>query len=256
MKIFVCVKHVPDTAASIKVDGQAGYNSEDIVFIINPYDEYAIEEAVSIVEKEGGEVVIITLGKPDAVTSIRTALAMGADRAILIKTDEQFPDSSMTARVIAAAIEQDGLPDIIFCGKGSVDSESFQTQYRLAENLVMPVINDVSTLTLDTGKITAQRDIGSSGKQVIEMKLPGVIGAAKGLNEPRYPTVMNVMKAKKKKINEIEISDLGIDPKQNRVIMEKLESAPERANAEIIQGSVDNQVTELIRILREDKKVI
>ncbi|MBU1341741.1 MAG: electron transfer flavoprotein subunit beta/FixA family protein [Proteobacteria bacterium] len=256
MKIVVCVKHVPDTAATIKIAGTNAFEDSDTKFVANPYDEYGVEEAVSLVEKLGGEVVIITVGKASAVSTIRGALAMGAHRAILVKTDSQFLDSDLTAKALKAVMEQDGLPDLIFTGKGSVDTESFQTQYRLACALGMPVVNDVSVLTIDGASAVAQRESGGGEKQVIQLKLPCVIGAAKGLNEPRYPKFPDIMKAKKKQIKEMDLSDLGIDPSQSRVTIEKLEPVPERSGAKMLLGSVDEQMTELVRILRQDEKVL
>ncbi|MDA3787280.1 MAG: electron transfer flavoprotein subunit beta/FixA family protein [Desulfobacula sp.] len=256
MKICVCVKHVPDTAASIKLAGDKGFEDSEIKFVSNPYDEYGLEEAVSLVEKQGGEVVVVTVGKASAVTTIRSAMAMGAHRAILVKTDSQFLDSDLTAKALKAVMDQDGKPDMIFTGKGSVDTESFQTQYRLAEFFGMPVVNEVSSLTIDEGKAIAQREAEGGEIQVIEMSLPCVIGATKGLNEPRYPKFPDIMKAKKKEIKEIELSELGIDVSQGKVTIEKLESVPERSGAKMLAGSVDDQVTELVRILKEDEKVL
>ena len=204
----------------------------------------------------GGEVVVLAVGRATAVTSIRGALAMGADRAILVKIDGQFLDSQLTARALQAVIDQDGPADMIFTGKGSIDTESFQTQYRLAKYLGMPIVNDVSTLTVDQGKVTAQRESGGGEKQVVEMTIPCIIGAAKGLNEPRYPSLPNVMKARKKEIKEIELADLGIELSESRVTIEKLQPVPERAGAKMLEGSVDDQVTELIRILKETERVL
>ncbi len=256
MKIFVCAKHVPDTANSITITGENTYDDSDIKFILNPYDEYALEEAVTIVEDKGGEVVVVTVGGETAPSSIRSALAVGANRAIHVKTDSQFLDSINTAKALKAAMEQDGAGDIVFTGKGSVDTESFQTQYRLANFLGMPIVNDVSIFSLDSDKVSVTTEIGGGAKQVVELGIPCVIGATKGLNEPRYPKVMNVMKAKKKEIKEIELSDLGIDVSETKIIMEKIVPAPERSGGQLLEGSVDNQVTELVRILKEDKKVL
>jgi electron transfer flavoprotein beta subunit len=256
MKICVCVKHVPDTAASIKVNDNNGFEDSDIKFISNPYDDYGIEEAVSLVEKQGGEVVIVTVGKAAAVTTIRSAMAMGAHRAILVITDHQLLDSDLTAKALKAAMEQDGLPDMIFTGKGSVDTESFQTQYRLASSLGMALVNEVSSLDLEGEKAIVERETGGGEKQVIEMNLPCVIGATKGLNEPRYPKFPDIMKAKKKEIKEMDLSELGIDATSGKVVLEKLEAIPERSGGKMLVGSVDEQVTELVRILKEDEKVL
>ena len=257
MKIFVCVKHVPDTAASIRLAGETGFDDSEIKFIASPYDEYGIEEAVSLVEKNDGEVVIVTVGKDAAVSTIRAALAMGAHRAILVKIESQFLDSSLTAKALKAAIEQDGAAgDLIFTGKGSVDTESFQTQYRLAQLLEMPVVNEVSSLSIDDGKAVVEREIGSGEKQVIEMNLPCVIGADRGLNEPRYPKFPDIMKAKKKEIKKIEFSSLELDESQAMVEIEKLELVPERSGAKMIEGSVNDQADQIVKILRQDEKVL
>ena len=256
MKIFVCVKHVPDTAATIKIAGETGYADGDIKFIANPYDEFGVEEAVSLVEKEGGEVVIVTVGKADAVATIRGAMAMGAQRAILVKTEGQFLDSALTAQALKAAIEQDGMGDMVITGKGSVDTETFQTQYRLAKLLGLPITNEVSALSVDGGNAVAEREVGGGDKQVIEMGLPCVIGATKGLNEPRYPKFPDIMKAKKKEVKEVALSDLGVDDNSGNVVIEKLEPVPERSGAKMLEGSVDAQVTELVKILKEDEKVL
>ncbi len=256
MKICVCVKHVPDTAATIKLAGENGFEDSEIKFVANPYDEYGVEEAVSLVEKDGGEVVIVTVGKAAAVATIRGAMAMGAHRAILVKTDGQFLDSALTAKALCAAMEKDGMPDMIFTGKGSVDTETFQTQYRLAKLSGLPVVNEVSSLTVDGDKAVAEREVGGGDKQVIEMSLPCVIGATKGLNEPRYPKFPDIMKAKKKKIDEMSLGDLGIDATAAGMTIEKLELAPERSGAKMFEGSVEEQVTELVRILKDDEKVL
>lgn len=256
MKVCVCVKHVPDTAATIDVQDDNSFEDSGIKFVVNPYDEFAIEEAVSLAQSGGGEAVVITLGKADAISTIRSALAMGAARGIHIKTDEQFLDSATTAKALKAAIEQDGMPGLIVTGKGSVDSEGFQTQYRLARMLDIPVVNEVSSLQIDGSKLVVECESGGGDKMVVECSTPCVIGATKGLNEPRYPKLPDIMKAKKKEVKEVSLSDLGVDISTNKVVLENLELVPERSGAKILEGSVADQVTELIRILREDEKVI
>lgn len=256
MKIFVCVKHVPDTAATIKVRSNTAYEEDGVKFVSNPYDEFGIEEAVSLVEAQGGEVVILTMGKPEAAATMRNAMAMGAHRGILVKTDSQFPDPSLTARALQAAMARDGLGDMVFTGKGSVDSESFQTQYRLAKALGLPVINEVSALSIENGTATAEREVGGGEKHVTECALPCVIGATKGLNEPRYPKFPDIMKAKKKPLEEIDLADLDVDAPAGGVVLETLEIVPERSGARMLAGSLDDQAAELIRILKEEEKVI
>lgn len=256
MQIYVCVKHVPDTAANIRIVGDNGFDDAGCKFIVNPYDEYAVEQAVQIVEKSGGEVIIVTVGKKAAAASIRAAMAMGAHRGILVTTDSQFLDSRTTARALKAAIEQDGQPDIILTGKGAVDSEGFQTLYRLAAAMNLPVVNEINKMTLGDGKASVEHEIGGGAREVLEVSLPCVLGATKGLNEPRYPKFPDIMKAKKKALKEIALADLGlsVDGAQSELIM--LEKVPERSGAKMIGGDVRQAVEELVRILKEEEKVI
>jgi len=147
MQIYVCVKHVPDTAANIKITGRDSFDDTNCKFVINPYDEYGLEEAVQLIEKQGqGEIVAVTVGKEAAAATLRSALSLGAHRGIHVKTDSQFLSSSLTAQALKAAILEDGTPDIIFTGKGSVDTEGFQTQYRLAAAMDIAVVNEVVDL--------------------------------------------------------------------------------------------------------------
>ena len=178
MKIFVCIKHVPDTAATIKLAGSTDYEDKDVKFVMNPYDEFAVEEAVQLAEKTGGEAVILTVGPADAVATLRSALAMGAHRGILVKAEDRFLDSSVAAKALKAAMDQDGAGDIIFTGKGSVDTEGFQTQYRLSRALGVPVVNEVTALEIADGKAVAQREIGGGNKEVVEISLPGIIAGS------------------------------------------------------------------------------
>ncbi len=226
-------------------------------FVVNPYDEYAVEEAVQLVEKQGsGEVVIVTVGKEAALESIRGALAMGAHRGILVKIDSQFLDSSLTARALKAAIEQDGSPDLIFAGKGAVDTEGFQTQYRLAEAMNLPVVNEVTELKIESGTAVVQRETGGGGKEILEFALPGVVGATKGLNEPRYPKFPDIMKAKKKEVKQTDLAQLGIDAATPATDLLQLEAVPPRTAAKIMPGSIGEQVSELVRILKDEEKVL
>jgi electron transfer flavoprotein beta subunit len=256
MQIYVCVKHVPDTAANIKIAGENGYNDSTCKFIANPYDEYAIEAAVQLVEKQGGEVVIVTVGPEAALATMRGAMAMGAHRGILVKVDGQFLDSDITSQALKAAIEKDGAPDLILMGKGAVDTEGFQTPYRLAAAMNLPVINEVLKLTVDGGKAVAEREIGAGSREVLEAPTPCVLGATKGLNEPRYPKFPDIMKAKKKAVQQFTLGDLGIDAAGAKSELLKLEPVPERSGAKILEGSTRDQVVELVRILREEEKVL
>jgi len=255
MQVYVCVKHVPDTAANIVVVGGNEFD-ESVKSVVNPYDEYAIEEAVQIVKQAGGEVVIITIGKEAAITTIRSALALGADRAIFVKTDAQFLDSSLTSKILKKAIEQDGSPDLIFMGKQSVDSEGMQTHYRLAAAFDMPVATEISDFTLGDGKAVVAREIDGGIKEVSEITIPCVIGTTKGLNEPRYPKLPDILKAKKKEVKNIDISEFGEDLNSGKNELVSLELIPDRGAAKIIEGSAQEMAKQLVTILKQDERVL
>jgi electron transfer flavoprotein beta subunit len=256
MKIYVCVKHVPDTAARITVVGGTGF-AETCKFIVNPYDEYSVEEAVQLKKQAGqGEVIVVTVGKEAAINTMRSALALGADRGILVKTDAQFLDSALTGQALKKAIEQDGAPDLIFCGKQSIDSEGMQTPFRLAKAFNMPVVTDVVGLSITDGKARVEREIGGGSREVIEMTLPGVIGATRGLNEPHYPKLPDIMKAKKKEVKQIDIAELGLDLASPQTEIVSLEAVPERGQARMMEGSTREMVEELVRILKEEDKIL
>ena len=256
MQIYVCVKHVPDTAANIKIIGENGFDDSECKFIANPYDEYAVEQAVSLVEKNGGEVILVTMGKEAATATLRAAMAMGAHRGIHIKIDSQFIDSQTTAKALAAAIMQDGKPDIVFAGKSSVDTEGSQTMYRLAANMNLPIVNEINKMELINGKAVVRSEISAGTSQTVEVALPCVLGATKGLNEPRYPKFPDIMKAKKKPLKQITLKDLGISNAEAEYELIKMEKVPERSGAKILDGDIRNAVEKLVQILIEEEKVI
>ena len=255
MKIYVCVKHVPDSAAKITISGKNKID-ESVTFLMNPYDEHAIEEAARLKKQiEGAEVVAVSLGKADAANTIQSALAMGADRGILITTDNQ-PDSMMTARALKAAIEQDGPADIIFTGKESIDSEGSQTMHRLAAGLGVPAASGVEAFELDTGRARVECDLESGVREVIEMPLPCVIGCGKGLNKPSYPTLPDIIKARKKEVRQIDLQALNIETPAGSIEILELKPAVEERQPQEIKGSPEEIAGELVRILRQEAKVI
>ena len=255
MKIFVCVKHVPDTAANIKVVGENGFE-ESVKFVMNPYDEYAVEQAVRIVQEQGGEVVAVSVGKQNAINTVRSALSVGADRGILVKIDAQFLDSTTTALALKAVIEQDGAPDLIFTGKQSVDSEGMQTHYRLAAKMGLPVATDVVAFSMENNKAVVECEMGGGDREVIEMAMPCVVGATKGLNEPRYPKLPDILKAKKKPLVEMGLADLGIATPPVSAVMTSLTQVKERGAATMMNGSVREMVEDLVNRLENDVKVL
>lgn len=255
MKIYVCVKHVPDSAAKITIIGDNQID-ESVTFLMNPYDEHAIEEAARLKQQVGkAEIIAVCVGKADAANTIQSALAMGADRGILVTTDSR-PDSMLTARALQAAIEQDGQADIIFTGKESIDSEGFQTMHRLAAAMDMPAASGVESFELAQGRVVVECDLEAGAREVIEMSLPCVIGCGKGLNKPTYPTLPAIIKARKKEVRQIELQALNIEKPAGSVEILELKPAVETREPKEVKGSPDEIADELVRILREEAKII
>lgn len=255
MKIYVCVKHVPDSAATITVKGTHQID-ESVTFLLNPYDEHAVEEGVRLkAQAEGSEVVAVAVGKEAAINTLQSVLAMGADRAILVKTDDP-PDSILTARALKAAIEQDGKPDIIFTGKESIDSEGMQTMFRLAAALDMPVATNVVALSIDRNNALVECELEAGVRQSLEMQLPCIIAAGKGLNKPQYPTFIDIRKAKKKETRQIDLDSLPIEKSAASMEILELKPAVEKRQPTELKGPPEEAVQQLIQVLREEAKVI
>lgn len=255
MKIYVCVKHVPDSAAKIKVVGKNQID-ETVTFLLNPYDEHAVEAAVQLKEQTGdAEIIAVSVGKPDAANTIKSAMAMGADRGILVVAEEQ-PDSLVTARALKAAIERDGKPEIIFTGKESIDSEGFQTMHRLAAAMQIPATSGVEAFAWESGKVCVECDVDAGTRAVIEMTTPCVVGCGKGINNPRYPTLPAIMKARKKEIGQIELAALNLEQPAGRIEILELKPAVETRESKEVIGTPQEIAAEIVRILKEEAKVI
>ncbi|NUM61181.1 MAG: electron transfer flavoprotein subunit beta/FixA family protein [Ignavibacteriaceae bacterium] len=249
MKIIVCVSHVPDTATRIKVgnDGKT-IDPAGVTFIINPYDEYAVEEALKMKEKIGtGEVIVITVGTESSKETIRKALAMGADSGVLLK-DENRRDSIGIAKALADEIKNQGA-QIVFMGKQSVDYDNSIVGQLTAELLDFNCVAVCVKLDIDNNKVVAEREI-EGGREVVETSLPAVITCQKGLNEPRYASLKGIMAAKKKNIEEKPAS--AYTPTSEVVSMH----LPAGKQPGRIIGSDVSAVPELVRLLKEEAKVI
>jgi len=249
MKLVACVSHVPDTATRIKVgsDGKS-IDSTGVTYIINPYDEYAVEEALKIKEKTGtGEVVVVSLGGENCKESIRKALAMGADSGILLK-DEQPRDSFGVAKALAEEIKNQGA-QIVFMGKQSVDYDNSIVGQMTAELLDYNCVSICVKFEMNGEKVIAEREI-EGGREIIETSLPCIITCQKGLNEPRYASLKGIMAAKKKTIEEKPAASFILG---TEVI--KLQLPAGKQPGRII-GSDASAVPELVRLLKEEAKVI
>jgi len=264
VNIIVCLKQVPDTETQIKIasDGKS-IVTDDIKWVINPYDEYGVEEALQIKERLGGEVTVVGLGPKRVTESIRTALAMGADKGILI-TDEALEGSDQlaTAKALAAGIK-DLDYQLIFTGQRGVDDDMGVVGAALAEFLNIPNISVVEKVEMaeDGGSLKAHRPVEGE-TLVIESSLPVVLTAQKGLNEPRYASLPGIMKAKKKPLEEKSLSDLGLDPGEfgeggRKVKVLEMYPPPERKAGKIVEGETPQEkAAELARLLHEEAKVI
>ncbi len=264
MNIIVCIKQVPDTESQIKIgpDGQS-IVTDDIKWVMNPYDEFGVEEALRLKEKFGGEVTVVGLGPKRVMESIRTALAMGADKAILVSDDAlEGSDESATAKGLAAAIK-DLEYDLIFTGQRGVDDDMGVVGAALAEFLGIPHVSLVVALEAseDGKSVKATRPVEGQAL-VIESSLPALITAQKGLNEPRYASLPGIMKAKKKPLEEKTLADLGLDAAEfgqgaRKVKILELTPPPEREAGKIIDGETPQEkAVELAKLLHEEAKVI
>ena len=248
MKIAVCASHVPDTATKIKIgaDGKS-IDTTGVTYIINPYDEFAIEEALKTKEITGSEVVVISVGGAANQETIRKALAMGADQGVLLKS-EGYYDSYSVAQALADEIKAQNC-ELVFMGKQSVDYDNCITGQLAAEILGYNCISVVTSFKLEGNKITAEREI-EGGREVVETELPCIITAQKGLNEPRYASLKGIMASKKKVIEEKPT-------KGGNALTEIIKlTIPTGKQPGRIIGTDASAVPELVRLLREEAKVI
>jgi electron transfer flavoprotein beta subunit len=259
MKILVAVKQVPDTATQVKISAdRRAIDTTGITWIVSPYDEFAVEEALRIKEKRGqGEVVAVSLGPERVKETLRSCLAMGCDRAIHLNDPAwNGADTLATAKALAAVIAQEA-PGLVLCGRQAIDDDMGAVPAQLAELLGWPCASWIMEATIDADGKTARaaRQV-EGGLEVFDLPLPAVLTAQKGLNEPRYPTLRGIMGAKKKEIRDVKAADLGLAVEPPQLSIVTLEALPPRPSGRIIQGDVPTAVKELVRSLREDAKAI
>jgi len=249
VKIAVCLKRVPDTTAKIVVGGDGkSIDEAGVKFVPNPYDEYALEAAIALKEKAGaGETVVLSLGGDSAQETIRTALAMGIDRGVLLQTPGSA-DGFEVAQALAAELGAGGF-DLILFGKMAVDDYNHQVGVMVGELLGLPTISAVSALTVDGGRVEAEREV-EGGVEVVTCSLPAVITADKGINTPRLPSLKGIMAAKKKPL-ELKPVTLGA----GAVSVLGLALPPERQAGRIV-GEGPDAAALLAQLLRTEAKVI
>jgi electron transfer flavoprotein beta subunit len=259
MKILVLVKQVPDTATQVKIAANAKtIDVTGITWIVSPYDEFAVEEALRIKEKRGqGEVVAVALGPDRAKEALRSCLAMGCDRAIHLNDPAWAEaDTLATARALAAVIKQEA-PALVLTGRQAIDDDVGAVPAQVAELLGWPCAYWIMEDTIDaSGKAVRVGRQVEGGLEIFDLPLPAVLSAQKGLNEPRYPTLKGIMGAKKKEIKDVKAAELGLGAEGVQLSTVTLEALPPRPPGRIIQGDVRTAVKELVRALREDAKAI
>ncbi len=262
MKLIVLLKQVPDTETKVQVKpGETQISAEGVTYVINPYDEFAIEEALKTKEAKGdGEVTLVTVGWDKAAEALRTGLAMGADKAVHLN-DAAFlgGDAASTAVALAKALQKMEY-DLILCGKQAIDNDNHQVGVRVAELLGLPHVGVVTKLELQDGKAVAHREI-EGGSEVIETALPAVITCQKGLNEPRYASLKGIMKAKKKPLETKTPADIDASPDEvgnagAKTTVLTMSLPPEREAGRVIEGEPEDAAKEVVKLLREEAKVI
>lgn len=257
MKIFVCLKQVPDTESRLQIKAdKSGIEETGVKWIMNPYDEFAVEEALKLKESKGaGSVTVISVGPKARVTeALRTAMAMGADDGIVVDTTETL-DAHLTAKALAGAIQKEGSFDMIFTGKLAIDDNAASVPQILAELLNVP---HVTVVTKFTGgeKLTAEREIEGGAREIFELTGPCVIAANKGLNTPRYASLPGIMKAKKKPLKEVPLADTGVAADKIKVRFKDFQLPPEKPAVKMISGDAAAQAKELVNLLLNEAKIL
>lgn len=260
MNIFVFVKRVPDTESKIRINHETNSVAEEgLNFVLNPYDEFAVEEGLRLREAKGGKVTVLSVGDEESLVILKKCLAMGADEAFLLKDKSpETYDGLRTARFIARAMEKK-FPDysLLLFGKQSVGADNSQVPSMVAELLGLPQVNVVTKLEIEGNKGLAHREIEGALEKV-SFSLPAAISAQKGLNEPRYETLRGIMMAKKKEIPAITLEELGLKEEDMIPLLEisKMDSPPQRQTGKIIEDPPQEAAKKLVEFLHKEAKVI
>lgn len=257
MNIYVLLKRTFDTEEKITISG-GKINEDGAEFIINPYDEYAVEEAIQVRDEQGGEVTVVSVGNEETEKQLRTALAMGADKAVLINTEDDVEngDQFTTAKILAEYLK-DKDADLIIGGNVAIDGGSGQVGPRVAEMLGISYVTTITNLEINGTTATVTRDV-EGDSEVIETTLPLLVTAQQGLNEPRYPSLPGIMKAKKKPLDELELDDLDLEEDDVEAKTKTIEIylPPKKEAGKVLQGELTDQVKELVKLLHTEAKVI
>jgi len=257
MNIYVCIKQVPDTETKIKLNGdQTGIDTAGIKWIMSPYDELAVEEALRLKEKNAGSTVtVLSAGPARVVESIRTALAMGADNGIHVELPETV-DNNLAAKALAGALKKESKVDIVFTGKEAIDDGAAQVSQLTAEYLELPSLTVILNVEYGPNGVKCKREIEGGAFEIIEAPLPVLIAAQKGMNEPRYASLPNIMKAKKKEVKALKMADVGVSESDQKIRYKNFQLPPPKQAGKKITGDPATQAKELVRLLHEEAKVV
>lgn len=254
MNIIVCIKQTFDTEEKIVLNNNS-IDEEGVEYILNPYDEYAVEEALLLKEAHGGEVTVVAVGPERTVSALQTALAMGADKAVHVLDDCKGMDEYGAATILAAILKNRAY-NLILTGNVSVDKGTGQIGPRLAEALDIAQVTSITKLQLlDGKKVVLHRDV-EGDTEIVETELPILVSAQQGLNDPRYPSLPGIMKAKKKPIETIGLEDIAITQDLCKTAVMEVFLPQKKAAVRILSGSIQEQVQELAGLLRNEAKVV
>jgi electron transfer flavoprotein beta subunit len=252
MRILLCVKQTFDTEAKIKPTGDGrSVERGGITLVLNPFDEYAVEEALQIKERLGDvETVALTVGPPSALEAIHTCYAMGVDEGAHVTGDDLVElDPFVTAELLAAAVGKLGDFDIVFCGRSAVDDEAQAVPAYLAEKLGLPIVPSITKLEVDASSrfVVATHDV-EGGKETLKVPFPAVLTAQKGLNEPRYPSILGIRKAKKRDAQTFMPANLSVELAA-KTVTTKIELPAKRQAGQIIEGDAAAAAKKLAEII-------
>lgn len=257
MNIYVCIKQVPDTETKIKLNADSsGIDVTGVKWIMSPYDEFAVEEALRLKEKNAGSTVtVLSAGPARVVETIRTALAMGADNGIHVEIPETA-DSNLAAKALGSALKKEAKVDIVFAGKEAIDDGAAQGSQLIAHHAGLPFCTVVLGIEYGATSLKCKREVEGGACETVEISLPCLIAAQKGLNEPRYASLPNIMKAKKKEVKTLKMADVGVSDSDQKIRYKNFQLPPPKAAGKKISGDPAAQAKELVRLLHEEAKVV
>ncbi len=262
MNIFVCVKQVPDTETKVQPTGDGSFiETSSIKWIMNPYDEFAVEQALVVkAANPDSTVTVLRVGGVKDTEALRTAMAMGADDSFLVDAPDHL-DSYMTAKALKGAIEKSGKSaDLIFCGKQAIDTDALQVPQLLGQMLDIPSVSVAVGFEQNGNALTIKREIDGGAIEVYEVSTPALIACNKGLNTPRYASLPGIMKAKKKPLTTLSLADVGVSDADQKVKYSNFQLPPEKPPGKKYEamddGAIGGVVKEVVGLLRTEAKVI